>query len=77
MTEKVAATLTINRAGEMTASGRAAIARWLRRQARAVLNRGDEYSVRYTAKYLYQDKDDEALEAGAKAAEPQHAARPA
>lgn len=56
--EKSAAVLTIFKAGEMTEEGRKDIARWLRRHARWLTKYGDEYSNRFTGRYLYNGEDD-------------------
>lgn len=54
MKTKSAATLTLNKPGEMSKRGRKQIADWLRRQARDLEKLGDQYSSkRLTARYLY------------------------
>lgn len=57
MVEKSAAALTIHRAGDMTEKGRKDIAKWLRRQARFLEQDGEVYSSRFTARYLYTEKE--------------------
>lgn len=47
------ATITIYRADEMAPADRIEIAAWLRRQARALVQDGENYSTRFTARYLY------------------------
>lgn len=51
--DKSAAVLTIFRADEMTDEGRRDIARWLRRHANLLVKEGDNYSTRFTGRYLY------------------------
>ena len=50
---KSAEVLTINRAEDMTPSGRKAIAKWLDKQKEFLLKHSKELSKRYTARYLY------------------------
>lgn len=52
--DKSAAIVTIKEADKMTAKGRKAIAAWLRRQAAFLEKHGNEYSARFTARYLYR-----------------------
>lgn len=51
--KKSAAVLTIKDAAKMTDSGRHAVSLWLRRQASMLDRLGDQYSGRFTARYLY------------------------
>jgi hypothetical protein len=57
MTEKSAAVLTIFKANEMTEQGRRDIARWLRRHANWLVKEGDNYSERFTGRYIYMEGD--------------------
>lgn len=54
MKEQSAAILTIKEADKMTKPGRKAIAAWLRKQADFFQKHGDQYSRKYTARYLYR-----------------------
>lgn len=51
---KVAATLSIRRAGEMSEHGRLQIAEWLLGKARDLIREGEQYSPRFTARYWYK-----------------------
>ena len=51
--EKSAAILTIKDAPKMTASGRRAVAQWLRKQAKFLEKDGSGFAKRFTARYLY------------------------
>lgn len=54
---KEAAKLSVKSPGKMTKRGRAAIASWLRKQARHFLARGDLYTKgNFSARYLYEEK---------------------
>lgn len=53
-TANCAATVTIHRAGEMTAAGRRDIALWLRRTANLLTSKGDKLGARFTARYMYR-----------------------
>jgi hypothetical protein len=69
--EKSAAVLTIFGPGRMTIEGRKALATWLRRQANNLV--GDDFNYtrgRFTARYLYVDKEYENDEKSEAAAEP-------
>jgi hypothetical protein len=55
---KSAAILTIKDAGDMTEEGRREIARWLRRHANWLTKYGDEYSKKFTGRYLYRGEDE-------------------
>lgn len=50
---KSAAILTVKDAPKMSATGKKAIANWLRRQATMLEREGKHYSARFTARYLY------------------------
>ena len=52
--EKSAAILTIKDAPAMTRKGRKDIASWLRRQAQFLEQHGQEFSHRFTGRYLYK-----------------------
>lgn len=52
--EKSAAILTILKADKMTPKGRKDIAGWLRQHAAWLTRHGDEYSPRFTGRYLYR-----------------------
>lgn len=52
--QKSAAIVTIRDAGRMTKKGRRAIAAWLRRHAEWLEQHGDQYSTRFTGRYLYR-----------------------
>jgi hypothetical protein len=54
---KSAAVLTIHRASDMSNEGRAAIAAWLVKQAEHLTEWGTEYQGRFTARYLYANRD--------------------
>lgn len=56
---KVAATLTVHRASDMTPLGRKQVAQWLREQARFLVRSGADYSRRYTARYYYRERNDQ------------------
>lgn len=56
MSDNVAAKVTIKAANLMTKKGRRAIADWLRDQADALVEFGDQYATKYEARYLYADK---------------------
>lgn len=49
-----AAILTVRDAPGMTKRGRKQIAAWMRRQAAFFEKHGDNYSKRFTARYLYR-----------------------
>ena len=51
---KSAAVVTIRNAPAMTKRGRKAIAAWLRRHATFLEKHGNEYSTRFTGRYLYR-----------------------
>jgi len=51
---KSAAILTIKDANRMTKKGRLEVAAWLKRQAAFLASHGQEYSPRFTARYLYR-----------------------
>jgi len=55
--QKSAATLTIHDAALMTPRGRKDVVKWLRRQAGFLSKYHAELSSRYTARYLYRNKD--------------------
>ena len=52
--DKSAAIVTIKNADSMTKRGRKAIAEWLRRKAEFLEENGDQFSPRFTARYLYR-----------------------
>jgi hypothetical protein len=54
MKSKSAAIVTIKDASKMSASGRKAVAAWLRRQASFLLSHSKQLSPRFTARYLYK-----------------------
>ena len=54
--EKSAAIITIRDAEHMTAKGRREIATWMRQQADFLEQHGKEFSKRFTARYLYNEK---------------------
>jgi hypothetical protein len=54
--EKSAAVVTIREANEMTAKGRRAVAKWLRMHADMLEREGNNYSRRFTGRYLYRTK---------------------
>lgn len=54
--EKSAAIITVHDAENMTAKGRRDIAKWMRRQADFLEQHGKEFSKRFTARYLYNEK---------------------
>lgn len=58
LTPKVqsAAVLTVRDAAEMSPEMKQEIATWLRSQAKGLLKEGDNYSERFTARYLYTEK---------------------
>lgn len=56
--EKSAAVLTIHCASDMTSEGRTEIANWLRKQAKWLEDAGDNYSSRFVARYLYDEKEE-------------------
>ena len=49
--KKTVAVITIRGAKEMGSRGRATIAAWLRKQADGLMKEGNEYAVRFTARY--------------------------
>ncbi|MDO8596407.1 MAG: hypothetical protein Q7R45_07270 [Sulfuricaulis sp.] len=51
---KSAAILTVHGAGKMTPKGRRAIAGWLRKHAAMLVKYGNNYSRRFTGRYLYR-----------------------
>lgn len=53
MKPKSAAIVTIKDAPNMTAKGRRAVAKWLKRQADFLLSDHKNLSKRFTARYLY------------------------
>ena len=54
--ERVAATITIRRASEMTDRGRRAVASWIQDQALTLLGQAEQLSSRYTAKFRYRER---------------------
>lgn len=52
--DRAAAIITIRDAARMTARGRRNVADWLVRQARFLREHGQEYSDRFTGRYLYR-----------------------
>ena len=54
MKDKSAAILTVKDGHKMTRKGRKDIAAWLRRQASFLERHGDQFSGRFTARYLYR-----------------------
>lgn len=56
-TEKTAAIVTINRPCDMTNAGRRRIGKWLRKQAGFLERKGDKMAKRYTARYIYIQKE--------------------
>lgn len=54
-TEKSIATVTLHGAGEWTENGRRDIADWLRDQAWDLENEGENYSKRFTARYIVSE----------------------
>ncbi len=56
---KSAVVLTIHDAADMHEQGKRDIANWLRRQADFLEAHADEYSSRYTARYLYDEPEEE------------------
>lgn len=50
---KSAAIVTIRDAARMTARGRRDVAAWLRRTASFLVKHGDQYSSRFTGRYMY------------------------
>jgi hypothetical protein len=57
--EKIAATVIINRACDMTPKGRKEIAEFIRRQADDLEKFGDQYSKRLTARCYYESEEDQ------------------
>lgn len=53
MADKVAATLTVNKAAEMTKRGRGYLADWLEHCARTIRRDGGKFSRLFTAQYRY------------------------
>ncbi len=53
MKEKSAAILTIKEAHNMTEQGRKEIAKWIRDQADSLEQHGENYSKKFTGRYLY------------------------
>lgn len=49
----LSATLTVHRAAAMSLKGREEIADWLRSCADLVMEHGDQFASRFTARYLY------------------------
>lgn len=56
-TQASAAIITIRQANSMTKLGRKAIAQWLRHHADMLEDYGQEYSSRFTGRYLYPTRD--------------------
>lgn len=54
MSVKSAAIVIVKDAPKMTKRGRKAIAAWLRRQASFLEKHGNDFSGRFTARYLYR-----------------------
>lgn len=54
MAAKAAAILTIHDAAKMTPKGRAAVVKWITKQAVLLDQYPDQLSTRYTARYLYK-----------------------
>lgn len=54
MKSKSAAVVTIKDAAKMSASGRKAVAAWLRKQASFLLSHPKQLPSRFTARYLYR-----------------------
>lgn len=56
MLDKTAATITINRPGEMNSRGRRAVATWIRKTAEDFERYGKDYTDKqFRARYLYQE----------------------
>lgn len=53
---KTAAVITLYRPDKLTRRGRRSIYYWLLRQAKHLVNYGDNYAPRFTARYLYDGK---------------------
>lgn len=51
--EKAAAIVTIRRAKDMSPRGRKDIAAWLQMHAKHILKHGDNYSPRFTGRFIY------------------------
>lgn len=54
--EKSAATIVIREAANMTPRGRRAIANWLRRTAKCLLESHANFAPTFTARYMYPSK---------------------
>ncbi len=54
---KAAAILTVHNAADMTEEGRKAVVKWLRKQAKFLMDYPNELSPRFTARYLYSEKE--------------------
>ena len=52
--DKVAASIHIKKASDMTKRGRKSIANWLRQNAEYLENHGKEYATNFRARYFYK-----------------------